>query len=117
MIESVPRELLPLLADRLRALADPLRLEVMALLRDGERTIGELATALGASQPTVTRQIDRLEASGWVARRRAGARVYVRLADHVSEGLCSCLCEMVRGQAADLAQRVGLPAGVRSDEA
>lgn len=108
MLQDVPEELMPLLAERLRALGDAGRLRVMAQLSEGERTIGELVAALGMTQPNVTRHVDRLEQAGWVTRRRDGTRVWVRLADGVSHDLCDCLCRTIRRQAAALAARVGV---------
>src|SRR3546814_17219887 len=44
------------LIDIFRALADPTRLRVVALLREMELAIGELAIVLDQSQPRVSRQ-------------------------------------------------------------
>src|SRR3546814_13986684 len=45
------------LIDIFRALADPTRLRVVALLRELEPAIGELAIRLGQSQPAATRLV------------------------------------------------------------
>lgn len=68
------------LIDVFRALADPTRLRIIALLRVMELAVGEIAQLLDQSQPRVSRHIRILEESGLVERRREGSWVFVRLA-------------------------------------
>lgn len=49
-----------------------------ALDRLGPLNVGELARALGVTQPGVTRLLDRLEADGWVQSRAAAGDRRVR---------------------------------------
>lgn len=105
MLETIAPELLPVLAERLKALGDPLRLRIMQVLAAGERTVGELVERIGTTQPNISRHLARLEQAGWIVRRRAGAHVLVRLADEVGDELCATICGLVRRQAE---QRVGL---------
>jgi DNA-binding transcriptional ArsR family regulator len=52
------------------ALADPTRLAIVErLLREGERSVGELAKPLPVSLPAVSRHMRVLEAAGLVERR------------------------------------------------
>ena len=108
MLDAVDPELLPVLALRLRALGEPLRLRVMQALSTGEKSVGELAELCAATQPNISRHVDRLEQAGWVCRRRSGARVLVRIADRVGQELCEHVCALIRDQAADTAVRVGV---------
>lgn len=71
------------LIDIFRALADPTRLRVVALLREMELAIGELAVVLDQSQPRVSRHVRILVEAGIVERRREGSWVFLRL---ISEG-------------------------------
>jgi ubiquinone/menaquinone biosynthesis C-methylase UbiE len=63
--------------DIFRALADPTRLRIVALLRAIELSVGELAQVLGQSQPRVSRHVRILIDSGLVARRREGSWVFL----------------------------------------
>jgi ubiquinone/menaquinone biosynthesis C-methylase UbiE len=63
--------------DVFRALADPTRLRIVALLRAIELSVGELAQVLGQSQPRVSRHIRILVDSGLVTRRREGSWVFL----------------------------------------
>src|SRR3546814_16676742 len=65
------------LIDIFRALADPTRLRVVALLREMELAIGELAIVLDQSQPRVSRHVRILVEAGVVERRREGGGVFV----------------------------------------
>jgi len=71
----------PHLAARFRALADPTRLQLLALLHDGEQTVTSLVTRTGQGQANVSKHLQQLHAQGWVSRRKAGLFAYYRLAD------------------------------------
>jgi DNA-binding transcriptional ArsR family regulator len=61
----------------LQVLAEPRRLAILELLRDGERPVGELVAYLGVSQPAVSKHLRVLKAAGLVdARRDAQRRLY-----------------------------------------
>ncbi|PZQ22002.1 MAG: ArsR family transcriptional regulator [Sphingopyxis macrogoltabida] len=68
------------LLDIFRALADPTRLRVVALLREMELAIGELAIVLEQSQPRVSRHVRILVEAGIIERRREGSWVFLRVA-------------------------------------
>lgn len=63
--------------DIFRALADPTRIRIVALLRTIELSVGELAQVLGQSQPRVSRHIRILVDSGLVMRRKEGSWVFL----------------------------------------
>jgi ubiquinone/menaquinone biosynthesis C-methylase UbiE len=60
-----------------RALADPTRLRIMALLRKMELSVGELAQVLGQSQPRVSRHIRILCDARLALRRKEGSWVFL----------------------------------------
>lgn len=63
--------------DGFRALADPTRLRILALLRAMELSVGELAQVLGQSQPRVSRHVKILCDAGIAARRKEGSWVFL----------------------------------------
>ncbi|MBA3940936.1 MAG: ArsR family transcriptional regulator [Sphingopyxis sp.] len=67
------------LIDIFRALADPTRLRIIALLREMELAIGELAVVLDQSQPRVSRHVRILVEAGVVEKRREGSWVFLRI--------------------------------------
>jgi ArsR family transcriptional regulator len=62
-----------------QALADPTRLRVLALLRQMELSVGELAQVLGQSQPRVSRHLKILADAGLLERRKEGSWVFLTL--------------------------------------
>jgi len=61
----------------LQVLAEPRRLAILDLLRDGERPVGELVGRLGVSQPAVSKHLRVLRDAGLVeARADAQRRLY-----------------------------------------
>jgi DNA-binding transcriptional ArsR family regulator len=60
-----------------QALGEPRRLQILDLLRDGERPVGELVEELGVSQPAVSKHLRILKAAGLVdVRADAQRRLY-----------------------------------------
>jgi len=62
-----------------RALGDPTRLRIIALLSHVELCVCHLQEALGLSQPNISRHLGVLRAAGIVEDRRQGNWVYYRL--------------------------------------
>jgi DNA-binding transcriptional ArsR family regulator len=64
-------------ASLFQVLGEPRRLEILELLRDGERPVGELVDHLGVSQPAVSKHLRVLKDAGLVdARSDAQRRLY-----------------------------------------
>lgn len=70
-----------LMAKYFRALGDPTRLRILALIADGERSVGQLVDATGRSQPTVSNHLACLRWCGFVVTRREHRSVYYSIAD------------------------------------
>jgi DNA-binding transcriptional ArsR family regulator len=61
----------------LEVLAEPRRLQILDLLRDGEQPVGDLVNRLGISQPAVSKHLRVLKDAGLVeARSDAQRRLY-----------------------------------------
>jgi DNA-binding transcriptional ArsR family regulator len=72
-------------AGLLKALAHPLRLQILTGLYDGPRCVHELVDLTGAPQPLVSQHLRVLRAAGVLVASRRGREVAYRLADlHVS---------------------------------
>jgi rhodanese-related sulfurtransferase len=64
-----------------KALANPVRLELLDLLAQGERSVEELAETAGMKVSNTSAQLRILAGARLVASRRDGVRIYYRLAD------------------------------------
>jgi len=61
----------------LEVLAEPRRLQILDLLRDGEQPVGDLVNRLGISQPAVSKHLRVLKDAGLVeVRTDAQRRLY-----------------------------------------
>ena len=69
------------LAKYFRGFGDPTRLRILALLRERERSVGELVEALKQPQPKVSNHLACLRWCGFVTAERRGKRVFYRLSD------------------------------------
>jgi DNA-binding transcriptional ArsR family regulator len=83
---------MPALLDIFRALADPTRMRILHLLNAMELSVGELAQAVGQSQPRVSRHVKILSEAALIDRRKEGNWVFLRLA---SSPTCDRLIDMV----------------------
>lgn len=93
-------ELTELVAERFKALADPGRVRLLNLLRDGERSVGDLVEQTGLTQANVSKHLARLRDLGFVTRQRDGLHIYYRLADRDILKLCDLMCGRIEAQAA-----------------
>lgn len=67
-----------------KALAHPVRLQIVDILRGGEACVCHLETALGLRQTYISQQLMILRRAGLVHARKAGLQVYYRLADDIT---------------------------------
>ena len=68
-------------AKLLQALAHPVRLEILEVLRDGEQCVCHLESVLGLRQAYMSQQLMALRKVGLVTHRKDGLRVYYRVLD------------------------------------
>jgi DNA-binding transcriptional ArsR family regulator len=62
-----------------QVLGEPRRLQILDLLRDGERPVGELVDRLGVSQPAVSKHLRILRDAGLVESRTDAQRRLYRI--------------------------------------
>jgi DNA-binding transcriptional ArsR family regulator len=93
------RELLARIADRLKALADPMRLAILHALVDGERNVSDLLGELGGSQANLSKHLARMRLAGLLAGRREGTSVYYRVVDPAAFAVCRTVCDALEERA------------------
>jgi DNA-binding transcriptional ArsR family regulator len=100
-----------LVAARFKVMGEPFRLRILQSLEEEEKSIGELAEELEASQPNVSKHVRMLQDAGLVARRQEGNTVYCSIADATVFKLCDVVCSSLRERVAQ--QAASLPAAPR----
>jgi DNA-binding transcriptional ArsR family regulator len=81
------------------ALADGYRRRILAMLRQGDRAVHEIAQELPISRPAVSRHLRLLKEAGFVEEEAVGTRHVYRLRDEGVEAVRRYL-ETVWGEAA-----------------
>ena len=79
------------LARRLKAISDPTRLAMLDALRNGPRTVTEIALAFGLAQPTVSNHVKVLRDAGLVSDVREGTRRHLVVEHQEVEELLASL--------------------------
>jgi DNA-binding transcriptional ArsR family regulator len=62
----------------LRAIAEPRRREILRLVRDSERSAGEIASRFDVTQPAISQHLRVLRETGLVTERREGTRRFYK---------------------------------------
>jgi DNA-binding transcriptional ArsR family regulator len=97
--QTLTPELMALVAERFKALAEPARLQILNELRGGELTVGELVEATGLGQANVSKHLQLLHTMHFVSRRKDGLFVYYALADKTVFQLCDLMCGRLEAEA------------------
>ncbi len=88
------------------ALSDPVRLEILEFIREGEKCVCEIVPHLNLIQPVVSRHLKILKDNGLVAHRKDGTkrlysvtddRIY-KIIDDISPELASALTKKILEQ-------------------
>ena len=69
------------IAELFKAFGDPTRVEILSLLLQQERCVGDIATSIGLSQSAVSHQLRILKQIHLIKFRREGKNILYSLAD------------------------------------
>jgi DNA-binding transcriptional ArsR family regulator len=109
--QNLTPEAIELVAARFKVMGEPIRLQILQSLDGGEKSIGELAGELGASQPNVSKHVRILQDAGMVSRRQEKNMVYCSIADPRVFELCDVVCSSLRERVAQQARSLPAPRG------
>ena len=97
-MEGLPDEALAQVAAYFQALSEPTRLQILNLLRQGERSVGELAQLCGYSSANISRHLAMLAQHGLVSRETRGNSAFFRITDPSVYALCDLVCGNIARQ-------------------
>ena len=97
-MEGLPDEALAQVAAYFQALSEPTRLQILNLLRQGERSVGELAQLCGYSSANISRHLALLTHHGLVRRESRGNSAFFSIADASVYALCDLVCGNIARQ-------------------
>jgi DNA-binding transcriptional ArsR family regulator len=86
MAKHLPPATIELIAQRFRALSEPVRLRLMMALQD------DLVDEHETSQANISKHLQVLTAAGLLKRRKQGLNVYYSIADPSIFNMCDMVC-------------------------
>lgn len=88
------REVFERNADVYRLLGHPVRLEILHLLCQEERTVSDLTERLDLRQSAVSQHLSLLRRAGLVSYRRSGQRVIYGVHNQAATNACACVRDL-----------------------
>jgi DNA-binding transcriptional ArsR family regulator len=85
------RDIAASIAEKLRVFAQPQRLMILSCLLRGERTVSEIGTVTGITQPALSQQLAALRRAELVSTRKDAKQVWYALAD---DSVITCVSTM-----------------------
>jgi ArsR family transcriptional regulator len=90
--QKAEEELYRLQAEFCKGMAHPKRIQILRVLKSGEKTVTELAKITGIPQANMSQHLSVLRQFGLLNTRRDGTNIYYSISDHrIVEA-----CELVR---------------------
>ena len=87
-------------ADLCKVLTDPKRLMMLDALRSGDRSVGQLAEAIGVSLANASQHLAVMRSTGLVDSRRSGTTIVYRLAEPTIVDACDIVHRIVERRVA-----------------
>ncbi len=98
MIDESKKQLFEHQAGICKTLADSKRLIILHELRDGEKSVGQIVSALGLSQANVSQHLAIMRERGIVTTRREGTTIYYSLTNPKIGQACDLVQEVLADQ-------------------
>jgi len=88
-------------AARFKVLSEPIRLQILQYLENGESSVTNVTKGVNSTQPNVSKHLKMLQDEGLVAKRQDGNTVYYRIADQTVFELCDVVCGSLKAKFSD----------------
>ena len=75
----------------LKALAHPVRLQIVDALESGEKCVSDIVDAVGGKQSITSQQLNMMKDKGVLSCRRDGSRVFYKIENQNVIRLLSCI--------------------------
>ena len=82
-------------ADICQTLANPKRLRILNLLKDGELSVGAMVKTLGVAKANLSQHLGVMRQKGILAARREGTSIYYRLATPHITSACKIMRQVL----------------------
>ncbi len=92
------KTLFELQADVCKTLASPKRLEIISVLKDGEKSVGELVEILGVPKANVSQHLSVMRHKGILQSRREGVNIFYSITNAKVVKACLLMREVLTEQ-------------------
>ncbi|HBU70531.1 MAG TPA: transcriptional regulator [Elusimicrobia bacterium] len=79
--ENFEKKIFEMHAELCKTLSNPKRLEILSILRGGEKQAGEISTYLKISKANLSQHLSILKQKKLILQRRSGVNLFYRVAD------------------------------------
>ena len=86
-------------AELCRTMSNPIRLEIVHLLREGPRRVNEIAQATGHPQSVISRHLGVLRHGGIVTTQHSGQNIIYQIANPKIINICDLMREVLMEKA------------------
>jgi DNA-binding transcriptional ArsR family regulator len=94
-------------AELCRAMGNPLRMEIMHLLRSGPMNVNDIASATHTHQTTISRNLATLRNAGIVVAHREGTNTIYEVANPKIVSVCNLMREVLSEQIGEHSKLMG----------
>ena len=95
MDKKMEEKIFEMHAEVCKSMANPVRLKIMSLLREGEKSVEELRKQLELPKANLSQHLGVLRQRGIVSSRRAGLSVYCKVTNPKMIKACDILREVL----------------------
>ncbi len=106
--DTIPPAMINKAVERLRALSDSARLNILLRLRQGESNVTSLVKEFGIAQASVSKHLAILKQVGFVQVRRDGSQSMYSIKDDSVFDVVRLICDGVHKHQTELAEAIGL---------
>jgi ArsR family transcriptional regulator len=89
------KELFKLQADICKTMSNPIRMEIIYALKEGERGVGELVESTGLTKSNVSQHLSVLKKASMVKSRRDGQNIFYSIANEKLLEACRLMREVL----------------------
>jgi ArsR family transcriptional regulator len=86
-------------AELCRAMGNAVRIEIVHLLREEPKNVGDLARLTGQPQTTISRHLKTLKNAGVITGERRGQEIYYQIVNPKIVGVCDLMHQVLVEQA------------------
>lgn len=98
---NMKKEIYEMQAEICKTLANPKRLEIIAALKEGERSVGELVELLGITKANVSQHLAVLRQRKMVSARREGVNIFYSIHNPKITDACALMKSVLLEQLED----------------